>query len=341
MKVDNFDMVLRENKILYHKSNLNLLKALVPNNRYSNIIFSRFGQHLNYMETLLEQCYSTDNIKIKKDLLETIDGLSININDIYENFVSFIITKNTKINDVIIEISNKFKEILKIKTDVIILDGTEFVSTPYFTSKYKVEQDPVDSLFMINIDSSLGIFGIPQIVHEYGHLVLEENSAIFKDLIHSLVIYFRLEKQNDNIIEKIKELTCDMFSINLFGKLFIYSYITSFENNFNTLTEEHFDDYFRMKVALEFLQIDNDIYVSDFLSQYEYSSNDYTKYSFIINDIVDTYHKFFNNNYNGKNRLKKENEILSLAFQKLLGQEGKVNFREITESATEDLLRKE
>jgi hypothetical protein len=96
-----------------------------------------------------------------------------------------------------------------------------------------------------------------------------------------------------------------------------------------------------MKVALEFLQIDNDIYVSDFLSQYEYSSNDYTKYSFIINDIVDTYHKFFNNNYNGKNRLKKENEILSLAFQKLLGQEGKVNFREITESATEDLLRKE
>ncbi len=167
MNLDSSDLVLRERKICYHKSNLDMLKALSDRNEYLDIILSRIQQFLDYLDTLLKQVYNTDKPEIKKRLLDTIDRLSISMNDTYDDVINFIITKNTDINSIIKKISITLKDALKIKTDIIILDGTEFASTPYFTSMYKGEKSPIEGLFTVTIDSSLSIFGIPQIVHEF------------------------------------------------------------------------------------------------------------------------------------------------------------------------------
>lgn len=172
MNLDSSDLVLRERKICYHKSNLDMLKALSDRNEYLDIILSRIQQFLDYLDTLLKQVYNTDKPEIKKRLLDTIDRLSISMNDTYDDVINFIITKNTDINSIIKKISITLKDALKIKTDIIILDGTEFASTPYFTSMYKGEKSPIEGLFTVTIDSSLSIFGIPQIVHEFDHVEL-------------------------------------------------------------------------------------------------------------------------------------------------------------------------
>jgi hypothetical protein len=341
MNLDNIDLVLRARKISYHKSTLDSLKSLPERNEYLETIFSRIEQFLNYLDTLLEQIYRTDKQEIKKRLLDTIDDLSLSMNDTYDDVINFIITKDTKINCTIKKISKILKEALKIKTDIVILDGIEFASTPYFTSMYKEEKSPIEGLFTVTIDSSLSIFGIPQIVHEYGHLIIKENYDMFKELIHKLEGNFNSVSKSTKIVEKIEELTCDVFAANVFGILYIYSYLIAFKNNFNSSTEEHFDDYFRMVLILKFLRLDNNVDNLELLSEYEESSSDYRKYSHIIGNVADTYCKFFKNNYNNKINLTSEKKILSDAFNRLLDSGSQTKFDEITEIAINDLLRTE
>ena len=325
--LDNINLQIMKNKINFYDGNLNIFKEKYKDNQIFYIIISRFKKYIDYINKLLEQACITTNIEIKKDLLDTANKMMCsNINDLYLIMPNLLVTGDNKLHHILDSISSKLKKILNIKTDVIILDGNDFISTPFFTAKYT--KPPLDTMYVIIINSSLDVLGIPQIAHEFEHIHMGEHYDVYKKLFKDIQNIFSCYHLKYDV-GKIEELTCDFFAAHAFGVSFAYSYILSFNYTFNGPDSSHFDDYFRIKFVMCFLNESNNTFINNFMANFENQSQDYKQYYNIMDKLIITYRNFFEKNFSELKMLEKENGILQSSFKKLFDSKNNLKFSDI------------
>ncbi len=331
--LDDINLQIMKNKISFYDHNLNILNDKYKGNQTFDIIMSRFKKYMDCINKLLCQVSITTDKQIKEDLLDTASKMICsNINDLYLIISNILVTNDNKLHRILDGISLKLKKIFNIKTDVIILDGTDFFSTLFFTTKYT--KLSLDAMYTININSSLDILGVPQIAHEFGHIHMDADQDIYKNLfkeIHHIFSNSSLDYSKEK--EKIEELTCDIFAAHTFGLSFAYSYILSFNYTFNEPSSFHFDDYFRIKFIMRYLNESHNTFINNFIATYKNQSNDYRKYNNIVDILINIYRNFFEGKFSKIPILEKENQILNLWFEKLFDPKNNLKFNDIINSA--------
>lgn len=281
--------------------NINTLNNLKNQCNENNGIKKGIEDILNQCKILLkkrENITNTKEILIKKGYLKEILRILTDINCYIYNIKQAIEDYND-LKYIYIHV-NKMKEIFNIKGDIILIKYNNFQSQPTFNLDYKelIKDFNVNPVYFIYIDYGLDLYGLPLICHELGHFWIYENNEKNKDLIYNVKNIIG-NINDENMIYKIEELTCDMFSAYLFKTSAAYTYLINSFIDFNELTDTHFEDSFRLYMILLECE-NNDITNDNFLLENRNKSLDFRKYSKNAKNIKKLYDKFLNDLFQDK-----------------------------------------
>lgn len=250
--------------------------------------------------------------------------------ELYCNITHILLTEDNNFQHIVNEIAGELKDILGIKTKVVTVNDTKFVTNPFFTSTFEGLQISLDSFYIIGVDTNLGIIGISQLAHEFTHCYITEYHDEYKELQNQVLKKFRTQNKDSIQIEKIEELTCDIVAAHIFELSYPYSYILSYNPTFDFEAIDHFDDYFRIAQIMNFLGVNNK-HINNFLSNYKNSSRDYKSYSTVMSDVTDIYKKFLSKKFIVSEKLKMQNKILLDSYEEIFSSKNAVNLQKIIE----------
>jgi len=290
-------------ELIFEKLQLNItiLNKLNNQNNENNNISNGIKSILNQCNILLKKrgnIKNTNKIEIKMGYLSEIARILIDINYYVYNIKQALEDYND-LKHIYIHV-NRIKEILDIKGDIVLIKYNNFETQPTFNLDYKelIKDFNVNPIYFVYIDYSLDLYGLPLICHELGHCWGYENDERNKNLISNVKNI--IGNTNDKyILCKIEELNYDIFSVYLFKSAAAYTYLMNSFIDFDGLTEDHFEDSFRLYMILLECE-NNDITNDNFLLENKNNSLDFKKYSKNAENIKNLYDKFLNDLFQDK-----------------------------------------
>ena len=277
-------------KLQWYISTLNKLKVDIDEDTN---ISDGINNLLNYCEELLSKKYSISNTKEFKIKYGYLNAISKVLGEIYNyiNNIKQVLTQKGDSLKYIYQYVNRIKEELDFKGDIILIQDSHFEAYPTFDFNYNDLLGDFNSMttYFIYIDMALDLFGLPLIAHEIGHCWLYEHGETYKGL-NKEINQIIGNQTDEEIREKLEELTCDMISAYIF-KSAPYSYLINSFINFNELPDAHFEDSFRLYMISLAYKNDNIIKEQFFLENQERFS-DFRKYSYMSGNLIKSYDKF-------------------------------------------------